>query len=70
MGWCWLLLVVQVELMNRTLRESFVDLYHQPILENLRDSLVRRYPEVDFPPIPERGRLRLEEVLKSPYFFD
>lgn len=56
--------------MNRTLRESFVDLYHQPILENLRDSLVRRYPEVDFPPIPERGRLRLEEVLKSPYFFD
>lgn len=56
--------------MNQKLRESFVELYHQPILEELRASLVRRFPEVDFPPIPERGQLRLEDVLDSPYFFD
>jgi DNA-directed RNA polymerase, mitochondrial len=55
--------------MNKTLREAFVELYEAPILENLRESLMRRYPDVDFPPIPERGVLDLKEVIKSPYFF-
>ncbi len=56
--------------MNATLRECFIDLYSRPILEDLRASLVARYPDVAFPPIPARGSLRLEEVKDSPYFFD
>lgn len=59
-----------VEVMNETLRECFVDLYRKPILENLRESLVARYPGVHFPEIPDRGTLDLDKVLDSPYFFD
>ncbi len=65
--WCH---ASNVEIMNASLRDCFVELYHQPILEGLRDSLVARFPDVQFPPIPARGNLRLEEVKDSPYFFD
>lgn len=65
--WCH---AANVEIMNATLRDCFIELYSQPILEDLRASLVARFPEVDFPQIPERGKLRLEEVRDSPYFFD
>jgi DNA-directed RNA polymerase len=65
--WCH---ASNVEIMNASLRDCFVELYHQPILEGLRDSLVARFPDVQFPPIPERGNLHLEEVKDSPYFFD
>ena len=51
------------------LMESFVELYEQPILENLLDSLERRYPQIQFPPVPERGQFNIKEVLKSEYFF-
>ena len=56
--------------MNRLLREEFVKLYSQPILENFLESLVIRYPGVSFPPIPEKGTLDLHSVLSSPYFFN
>jgi len=65
--WCH---ASNVEVMNATLRECFITLYEQPVLEALRDSLVARFPDVAFPPIPQRGKLRLEEVKDSPYFFD
>jgi DNA-directed RNA polymerase len=52
------------------LREQFVELYTQPLLEQLRNSLELRFPTVEFPPLPERGTLDLDEVLKSDYFFD
>ena len=55
--------------MNKVLRSCFVDLYSKPILEDLRESLVMRYPDVDFPPVPPRGKLDLEEVKNSTYFF-
>jgi len=59
-----------VEVMNETLRQCFVDLYRRPILEDLHESLVKRYPHINFPEIPERGTLDLGKVLDSPYFFD
>jgi DNA-directed RNA polymerase len=52
------------------LREEFVNLYEQPILEQTRDMWVRRYPEIPFPPVPQVGDLDIKEVLKSPYFFN
>jgi len=58
-----------VETMNKILREKFVELYQQPILENLHNSLSKRFPNVEFPPIPQRGSLKLENVLHSKYFF-
>ncbi|KAI3853832.1 hypothetical protein MKW92_047437 [Papaver armeniacum] len=59
-----------VDEMNRILREEFVELYEQPIQENLLASFQKCFPTVEFPPLPERGDLDLKEVLKSPFFFN
>nr|APR64221.1 DNA-directed RNA polymerase family protein [Populus tomentosa] len=59
-----------VDLMNRILREKFVELYNMPILENLLEDFQTSYPTLKFPPLPERGNFDLQEVLRSPYFFN
>lgn len=59
-----------VDQMNRILREKFVELYEQRILENLLDSFEQSYPTLSFPPLPERGDFDLMHVLDSPYFFN
>lgn len=58
-----------LEVMNASLREQFIELYSQPILEELRESLVMRFPNVTFPPVPKRGNLDLQSVRDSKYFF-
>ena len=58
-----------VETMNIHLRDSFVDLYSFPVLEELRDSLLLRFPGVDFPPVPTRGKLDIAAVKDSTFFF-
>jgi DNA-directed RNA polymerase len=58
-----------VPVMNEVLRSSFVTLYEKPILENLAESLHRRYPNIKFPPLPKRGSMNIADVLKSKYFF-
>jgi DNA-directed RNA polymerase, mitochondrial len=58
-----------VDEMNETLREVFVDLYEQPLLERLKETWEQRYPDLVFPDLPERGTLDLEEVKRSKYFF-
>jgi DNA-directed RNA polymerase len=55
--------------MNVLLREEFVKLHDQPLLEKLRKSFEVRYPHLDFPPVPDKGSLDLNEVKKSTYFF-
>jgi DNA-directed RNA polymerase len=59
-----------VDKLNIILREKFVELYSQPILENLLESFEQSFPHLDFPPLPERGDLDLKVVLDSPYFFN
>ncbi|KAF9662721.1 hypothetical protein SADUNF_Sadunf18G0083700 [Salix dunnii] len=59
-----------VDLMNRILREKFVELYNMPILENLLEDFQTAYPTLKFPPLPERGNFDLQKVLRSPYFFN
>ncbi|CAN4121991.1 unnamed protein product [Withania somnifera] len=59
-----------VDQMNRILREKFVELYDAPILENLLESFQQSFPDLEFPPLPERGDFDLREVLESPYFFN
>jgi DNA-directed RNA polymerase len=51
------------------LRESFIELYDFPILENLRESIQRRFPELQLPPLPKRGALDIQLVNRSRYFF-
>lgn len=58
-----------LDTMNRNLREEFVRLYDMPLLENLRESFEIRFPLLKFDPIPRKGKLDLNEVLNSAYFF-
>lgn len=55
--------------MAACLREQFISLYSQPLLERLRDSLAARFPTLDLPELPARGSLNLEDVRHSRYFF-
>jgi len=55
--------------MNVILRESFIELYNRPLLEELRNMWSLRYPSVTFPDVPERGDLDLNDVRSAPYFF-
>ncbi|KAK7837640.1 dna-directed rna polymerase 1a, partial [Quercus suber] len=50
-----------VDKMNQILREKFVELYSRPILENLLESFQTSYPELMFPPLPERGDFDLRK---------
>ena len=55
--------------MSEILRDQFVYLHSQPLLENLRESLSARYPDIIFPEVPTKGKLDLNDVRKSRYFF-
>ena len=56
-------------LFSQAIRDCFFDLYNEPILETLMQSLTMRYPDVIFPPVPKRGTLDLKSVKESTYFF-
>ena len=58
-----------VDEMSVILRDKFVDLYSKPLLQNLKSDLEIRFPGSEFPPIPATGKLDLEQVRKSTYFF-
>jgi DNA-directed RNA polymerase len=55
--------------MNEALRDCFVELYSQPLLESLKQTWEKRYPNIEFPELPERGDFDLNEVKSAPYFF-
>ncbi len=58
-----------VPVLSKLIRECFVELYSGPVLEDTRESLVMRYPDIEFPPVPKGGELKLEDVIDSKYFF-
>ena len=39
--------------MNAILRQQFVDLHGSPLISNLNENFLSRYPHEKFPPIPE-----------------
>ena len=57
--------------MNRILRDQFVALHAggPDLLDSLEAELRDRYPGIDLPPQPPRGRLDVTRVRKSRYFF-
>jgi DNA-directed RNA polymerase, mitochondrial len=55
--------------MNRILRKNFITLHGSPLLEDLYENFLSRYPMEKFPVIPKRGTFDLKEVEKSTYFF-
>lgn len=58
-----------VEQMNAMLREKFIELHSQPLLERLLEELQAEHPDIHFPPLPPRGDLNLEDIRQATYFF-
>ncbi len=53
------------------LREAFVEIYRQPILENFTEDVTQVLDEdIELPELPQKGSLDIEGVLKSEYFFN
>ncbi len=65
-----------VDEMNKVLREKFIELHSEPLLQQL----LQNFKDLDlkdkdgnplqFKPLPPRGKLDLREVANSPYFFN
>jgi DNA-directed RNA polymerase len=58
-----------VDPMRDLLRDQFVDLYSRPVLEDFRDSVAARFPDLRLPELPARGTLDLNAVRGAKYFF-
>ena len=58
-----------VDQLNRMLRDAFVELHSRPLLEDLVAQMRAAHPDISFPPLPARGKLDLEKVRQSTYFF-
>eukprot|EP00002_Diphylleia_rotans_P025108 TRINITY_DN4966_c0_g1_i2.p1 TRINITY_DN4966_c0_g1~~TRINITY_DN4966_c0_g1_i2.p1 ORF type:complete len:1151 (+),score=259.80 TRINITY_DN4966_c0_g1_i2:177-3629(+) len=56
--------------MNSILREQFINLHSENILEDLRNQFMAAHPDIRFPEVPPRGTLDLSIIRDSPYFFD
>jgi DNA-directed RNA polymerase len=59
-----------VDQMSQILREQFVELHEQPLLEILSMDLAQRYKGQILPPLPDWGDLPLSMVKDSKYFFN
>ncbi|EKX74139.1 DNA-dependent RNA polymerase domain containing protein [Theileria equi strain WA] len=59
----------RVDFMRSELRKGFVNMYKRPILEDLYSTCVRRLGEGVVSEPPDTGKLDIESVLDSQYFF-
>lgn len=69
---CYGTLAPDTDMSAKLLREAFVEIYRQPILENFTEDVLSglELNEEEIPEIPEKGSLDIEEVLNSDYFFN
>jgi DNA-directed RNA polymerase len=55
--------------LNRILRQEFVRIYSEPVLQKFLDEQRQAHPDVDLPEPPESGNLDIRQVIESPHFF-
>lgn len=70
---CYGTLAPDTDTSARLLREAFVEIYKQPILENFTQDVLMVLGDTDkleLPQMPEKGELEIEEVINSNYFFN
>ena len=68
---CYATHATDTEMSAKLLREAFVEVYKQPILENFLKDIKNLLPEgTELPEIPENGDLDINDVLSSKYFFN
>ena len=63
-----------VDTMNSLLREKFLELHSQPLLQNLMDDFLTNpaYHKIkaeDYPELPRQGQLNLDQIRDASYFF-
>jgi DNA-directed RNA polymerase len=58
-----------IDALNRALREEFVRIYSEPVLQKFLNEQRQAHPDVDLPDPPEPGNLDIRQVISSPYFF-
>jgi DNA-directed RNA polymerase len=58
-----------IDLLNRVIREEFVRIYSEPVLQNFLNEQRAANPDVDLPELPPPGNLDIRQVLSSQYFF-
>jgi DNA-directed RNA polymerase len=58
-----------IDVLNRVLREEFVRIYSEPVLQNFLNEQRAAHPDINLPEIPPTGDLDIRQVLDSPYFF-
>jgi DNA-directed RNA polymerase len=58
-----------IDFLNRALREEFVRIYSEPILQNFLNEQREAHPDVKLPELPQTGNLDIRQVLSSLYFF-
>lgn len=54
--------------LSTILREQFVEMHQRDLANDLRQQWIRRY-KIGLDPVPEKGTLCLDDVLRSQYFF-
>ena len=57
------------QILHNTIKEEFVEIYKEDQLLNLKKQIEERYPDIELPALPKKGRMDIYEVLKSLYIF-
>lgn len=55
--------------LHRALREAFIEQYSQDVLQDFKEQVEAQYEGLKLPEVPPKGRLNLEAVKESLYFF-
>jgi len=58
-----------VALLHRVLREEFVRIYSEPVLQKFLDEQRTAFSYIEIPDVPQLGHLDIRQVLESKYFF-
>ena len=58
-----------IDLLNHALREEFVRIYSEPVLQNFLKEQREAHPDVALPELPQAGNLDIRQVISSSYFF-
>jgi len=58
-----------IDRLHRVLREEFVGIHFEPVLQNFLNEQRQAHPDVDLPELPQPGNLDIRQVIDSPYFF-
>ncbi len=66
---CFLTHAGSMDVLARVVREEFVRLHEQPLLQNLADEFRQRFPKADIKDPPPPGDWDLNDVLRSEYAF-